>query len=144
MRNRRENLAYSQRDVSQMTGLTVNTISGMENRGTATLNTFLLVCRALEIQPREIFAEDILLEPLYELPPSIRKQKTVSRQLDDLVFHSDYFNEDKRVADVTHILELDPALSGQISVYLTNLCKKGTLEYSRKGKINFYRKKISE
>lgn len=102
------------------------------------------MCRALEIQPREIFAEDILLEPLYELPPSIRKQKAVSRQLDDLVFHSDYFNEDKRVADVTHILELDPALSGQISVYLTNLCKKGTLEYSRRGKINFYRKKISE
>lgn len=144
MRNRRESLGYSQRDVSQMTGLTVNTISGLENRGTANLNTFLLVCRALKIQPKEIFAEDILLEPRYELSPTIRKQKAVYKQLEDVVFHSNFLNEDRRVADLTRLLELDPALSGQISVYLASLCEKGILEFSRRGRINFYRKRISE
>lgn len=144
LRNRRESLSYSQRDVSQMTGLTVNTISGMENSGKANLNSFLLVCKALKIQPKEVFAEDIPLESQYPLPPGSRKRAEISRQLDELVFKSNFFNDSKRVSEVIQEIGIDPASSNKISVYLTSYCNEGHLEYFRDGKIKRYKKKSLE
>ena len=141
LRNRREALSYSQRDVSEMTGLTVNTISNMENNGKATLNSFLLVCRALNLQPKEVFSDDIVLEPHFNLPPSSKKRLELTRQLEELIYHSDFFDDAKRVADVTRELGVDPSLSNRISVFLGSYCKKGSLEYFREGKINRYKKK---
>lgn len=141
IKERREQLSYSQRDVSNMTGLTINMISTFENGKGATLNNFLLICRALQIQPKEILKDDIDLEPLYNLPPDSKRRKEVTRKLDDLVYNSDFFDTPKRVADVIKELDSDKAYSNKFSVYLTGYCKEGELEYVKEGNIKKYKRK---
>ncbi len=141
LRIRREELSFSQRDISQMTGLTVNTISAIENSGKATLNSFLLVCRALKTQPKAIFSTDIPLDTLYDLPPESRKKMEITRKLDELVFSSDFFDKPRRVSEVIRELGVDPAVSNRFSVYLTSYCKEGSLEFLREGNIKRYKKK---
>lgn len=141
IKERREELSYSQKDVSNMTGLTINMISTFENGRGATLNNFLLICRALKIQPKEILKNDIDLTPLYNLPPDSKRRKEVTRKLDHLVYDSDFFETPKRVSDVIKELDSDKAYSNKFSVYLTGYCKEGELEYIKEGNIKKYLKK---
>lgn len=138
---RRVEKAYSQKDISNMTGLTVNMISSFESGKGATLNNFLLVCRALEVQPREILKDDIVLEPPYTLPPETRRRLEVTRKLDELVSESDFFASPKRVSDVLKEVGHDKSESNKFSVYLTSYCKEGQLEYIKEGKIKKYVKR---
>jgi transcriptional regulator with XRE-family HTH domain len=140
IRARREELSYSQKDVSNMTGLTVNMISTFENGKGSTLSNFLLICRALQIQPRDVLVDDIDLRPLYDLPPESRRRLEITQKLDDLVYNSDFFNQPKRVAEVIKELDSDKRDSNKFSVYLTNYCKEGELEYVKEGNIKKYKK----
>ena len=141
LRNRREELFYSQKDISNLTGLTVNTISSLENgRGTG-LDNFLLICRALKIQPREVFPEVIPLDSLYDLPPNTRRRLDTTQRLDALVYKSDFFEEPRRVADVLRELDVEANASNHFSVYLSAYCKDGILESVKKGKVRHYFKK---
>ncbi len=140
MRNRREELSYSQRDVANMTGLTVNSISTFEKGKGSSLNNFLLICRALQIQPKLAFKEDIHLKPLYNLPPESKKRIEATKKLDDLVKNTDFFKIPKRVAEVLEQLDSDKRDSNKFSVYLTGYCKEGELEYIKEGNIKKYKK----
>lgn len=144
IRKEREQLLFSQNDVANMTGLTINTIAALEKGKGASLNNFLLTCRALKIQPREIFLEDVDLSPLYNLPPASKRRKQLTQKLDDLVYHSNFFYTPKRVADVVKELESDKSDSNKFSVYLTGYCKEGELEYIKEGNIKKYVKKKSQ
>ncbi len=141
LRNRREELSYSQRDVASMTGLTVNSISTFEKGKGTSLSNFLLICRALQIQPKLVFKEHIDLTPLYNLPPDAKKRIETTRKLDNLVRNSDFFDTAKRVSDVLEQLDSDKRDSNKFSVYLTGYCKEGELEYVKEGKIKRYKKK---
>ncbi|KGE15319.1 helix-turn-helix domain-containing protein [Sphingobacterium deserti] len=140
IRARREELSYSQKDVSNMTGLTVNMISTFENGKGSTLNNFLLICRALQIQPKDVLVDDIDLRPLYDLPPESRRRLEITQKLDDLVYNSDFFKQPKRVAEVIKELDSDKRDSNKFSVYLTSYCKEGELEYVKEGNIKKYRR----
>lgn len=141
IRIRREELSYAQNDVANMTGLTINTVASLEKGKGATLNNFLLICRALEIQPKDIFKSDISLEPLYNLPPESKRRIEITQKLDNLVYNSDFFNSPKRVADVIKELDTEKSDSNKFSVYLTGYCKEGELEYIKEGNIKKYIKK---
>lgn len=141
LRARREELHYSQKDVANMTGLTVNTISAIEKGGGSTLYNFLLLCRSLHIQPKEFFQEDIDLTPLYNIPPDSKRRIEITQKLDNLVYHSDFFESPKRVADVIKELDTEKSDSNKFSVYLTGYCKEGELEYIKEGNIKKYIKK---
>lgn len=124
-----------------MTGLTINMISTFENGKGATLNNFLLICRALKIQPKEILSNNIDLSPLYDLPPESKRRIEGTRKLDDLVLHTDFFELPKRVSEVLKKLDYDKSQSNKFSVYLSGYCKEGKLEYIKEGNIKKYRKK---
>lgn len=141
VRDRRDEKAYSQKDISNMTGLTVNMISNFENGKGATLNNFLLICRALGIQPREILDGDIALTPPYNLPPESRRRIEVTRKLDKLVTESDFFETPRRVAEVIKEVGHDKSESNKFSVYLSGYCKEGHLDYIKAGKIKKYVKR---
>lgn len=112
-----------------MTGLTINMISTFENGRGATLNNFMLICRALKIQPKEVLKDDIDLTPRYNLPPESKRRIEVTRKLDELVRRSDFFALLKRVSEVLKELDYDRSESNKFSVYLTGYCKEGELEY---------------
>jgi len=141
LRKRREELAYSLTDVANMTGLTVNTIASLEKGKGTTLNNFLFVCRALALQPREVFADDIGLNPPYPLPPNAKKRIETTQKLDELILNTDFFTTPRRVADVLQKLESDRKESNKFSVYLTGYCKEGKLDYIKEGPIKWYVKK---
>lgn len=141
VRDRRDEKAYSQKDISNMTGLTVNMISNFENGKGATLNNFLLICRALGLQPREILDGDIALTPPYNLPPESRRRIEVTRKLDKLVTESDFFETPRRVAEVIKEVGHDKSESNKFSVYLSGYCKEGHLDYIKAGKIKKYVKR---
>ncbi len=124
-----------------MTGLTINMISTFENGKGATLNNFLLICRALKIQPKEILPNNIDLSPLYDLPPESKRRIEGTRKLDDLVLHTDFFELPKRVSEVLKKLDYDKSQSNKFSVYLSGYCKEGKLEYIKEGNVKKYRKK---
>lgn len=141
LRRRREELSFAQKDVANMTGLTINSISSLERGKNTSLHSFLLVCRALQIQPKQIFNEDIDLTPLYKLPPDSKKRIETTRKLDTLVHESNFFDTPKRVAEVLEKLESDKRDSNKFSVYLSGYCKEGALEYIKEGNIKRYKKK---
>lgn len=141
VRIRREALSYSQNDIANMTGLTVNTIFALESGKGATLNNFLLICRALKTQPKDFFSDDIDLTPLYPLPPSSKHRIDITQRLDELISSTDFFDTPRRVSEVIEELESDPRESNKFSVYLTTYCKEGALEYKREGHIKRYVKK---
>lgn len=121
-----------------MTGLTVNTISALEKGKGSSLNNFLLICRALKTQPKEIFYNDIDLTPLYTLPPSTKRRIDITQKLDELVNNSDFFDTPKRVSEVIEKLDSDKRESNKFSVYLTGYCKEGELEYIKEGNFKRY------
>ena len=141
LRRRREDLSLSQNDVANMTGLTVNTIASLEKGKGSTLNNFLLICRALSIQPKEVFTSEIDLTPPYTLPPSSKRRIDITKKLDALVNDSDFFQTPKRVAEVIEKLQSDKSESNKFSVYLSGYCKEGELEYVKEGNIKRYIKK---
>jgi len=123
-----------------MTGLTINSISGIERGKNSSLSNFLLICRALHIQPRHIFEKDIDLTPLYNLPPESKKRIDTTKKLDELVNDTDFFQIPKRVSEVLEKLDSDKRDSNKFSVYLTGYCKEGALEYIKEGNIKKYKK----
>ncbi|WP_164123550.1 helix-turn-helix transcriptional regulator [Sphingobacterium luzhongxinii] len=139
-RQRREALSYSQNDVADMTGLTINTILFLEKGRGTTLNNFLLICRALQIQPRDVFESDIELAPLFGLSPESKKRIEKNQKLDYLVYESDFFETPRRVSDVIKELDADKADSNKYSVYLTGYCKEGGLDYIKEGNYKKYLK----
>lgn len=140
IRQQREALSYSQNDVANMTGLTVPTVAGLEKGAGSSLHNFLLVCRALKLQPREIFAEDIDLSPLYTLPPGSKKRIETTQKLEKLIQDTDFFQTPRRVAEVLEKLGADKQDSNKFSVYLTHYCKEGELSYIKEGNIKKYRR----
>lgn len=140
IKKRRQELSYSQRDTANMTGLTINTISSFENGKGTTLNNFLLICRALRIQPSEIFRKEMDLTPVYDLPPESKKKIEVTQRLDQLVYDSDFFETPRRVSEVIKELDADKSNSNKFSVYLSSYCKEGELEYTKEGTIKKYSK----
>lgn len=141
IRQRRLAKMYSQKDVADLTGLSVNTISAIENGANFTAHNFYLLFNALEIHPRDLYDIDVELEPKYVLPPKSQTRIEISSNLENLVVRSDFFEEPKRVAEVLHELELDPSLSKNFSVYLSAYCRKGKLVVLQDGKVNRYQKK---
>jgi transcriptional regulator with XRE-family HTH domain len=140
----REELFFTQRDVANMTGLTVNTIAAVERGKGTTLYNFLLICRALKIQPKKIFEEDMELVSLYDVEPESKRRIEITQKLDDLVYHSDFFDSPKRVSEVLEELKSDKNDSNKFSVYLTAYCKEDVLEYQKAGNFKRYKKKKKE
>lgn len=141
LRSRREYLSYSQRDVASMTGLTMTTIAAIERGSGSTMHNFLLVCRALDLQPRTLFQEEIDLTPLYNLSPQAKNRIDLRTKLERLVSESDFFITPRRVSEVLEVLDYDKSVSNKFSVYLTAYCREGELEYIKTGNVKRYIKK---
>ena len=141
IRQQREAMSFSMNDVANMTDLTVNTVASLEKGKGSTLNNLLLICRALSIQPRDLFNEDIDLTPLYDLPPVSRRRLNTTQKLDELVYHTEFFAVPRRVSEVISETNGDRRDSNKYSVYLSNYCKEGELAYFKDGHIKRYVKK---
>lgn len=142
LRRQREKLYYSLQDVANMSGLSKNTVSAIEKGKGASLDNFILICRALKIQPQALFSTPIDLTPLYNIPPESKRRNELTKELHELVYHSDFFDMPRRVAEVIKQMGAPKEHSNKFSVYLASYCKDGTLKYTKHGNYKLYRRKI--
>ncbi|MDR2270522.1 MAG: helix-turn-helix domain-containing protein [Sphingobacterium sp.] len=140
-RARRNELYYSLKDVSNLTGISTGTLNGIEKGKDLTMTNFLTLCHSLEIQPKLFFQEDIVFNSRYSLPPDVQERISINRKLDQLVYHSDFFHLPKRVSEVLNELGIDKSQSNKFSVHLSAYCEEGALEYEQQGNYKEYRKK---
>lgn len=140
LRIQREKIYYTLKDVANMTGLTTNTVAAIERGKGSSLNNFILICRALKIQPHKIFKKEIDLTPLYNIPPESKRRIELTKELDDLVYNSNFFEIPRRVSDIIQQLNANKDQSNKFSVYLSGYCEEGTLEYEKHGNYKEYRK----
>ncbi|MDM1294619.1 helix-turn-helix transcriptional regulator [Sphingobacterium sp. N143] len=140
-RARRNELYYSLRDVSDLTGISMGTLNGIEKGRGMTLSNFLTICRSLEIQPNTFFQNEIPLTPPYSLSSETQERIAISKKLDSLVYHSDFFETARRVAEVLAELGIDKDQSNKFSVHLSAYCEAGALTFEQYGNYKKYRKK---
>ncbi|GAA4185676.1 helix-turn-helix transcriptional regulator [Sphingobacterium ginsenosidimutans] len=140
-RTKRNELYYSLRDVSNLTGISTGTLNGIEKGRDLTMTNFLLLCHSLEIQPKVFFQDDITFNPPYSLSPDVQERISINKKLDQLVYHSNFFHRPKRVAEVLNELEIDKSQSNKFSVYLSAYCEEGALEFEQQGNYKEYWKK---
>ncbi|WP_411972225.1 helix-turn-helix domain-containing protein [Sphingobacterium sp. Lzh-3] len=140
-RAKRNDLYYSLRDLSNLTGISTGTLNGIEKGKDLTLTNFLTLCRSLEIQPALFFQHDIAFNSPYSLPPDTQERIDLSKKLDNLVYHSEFFQTARRVSEVLVQLGIDRNQSNKFSVYLSNYCEEGALIYEQHGNYKTYRKK---
>ncbi|MEI2274624.1 hypothetical protein OHD16_20920 [Sphingobacterium sp. ML3W] len=67
----------------------------------------------------------------------------MTKELDDLVYNSNFFEIPRRVSDIIRQLNANKEQSNKFSVYLSCYCEEGTLEYEKHGNYKEYRKKHS-
>ncbi len=140
-RAKRNDLYYSMRDLSNITGISTGTLNGIEKGKDLTLSNFMILCRSLEIQPKIFFQHDIVFSAPYSLPPDAQERIALSKKLDDLVYRSDFFHTARRVSEVLSELGIDKSQSNKFSVYLTSYCEEGALIYEQHGNYKTYRRK---
>ncbi|MDR3010328.1 MAG: helix-turn-helix domain-containing protein [Sphingobacterium sp.] len=140
-RAKRNDLYYSLRDLSHLTGISTGTLNGIEKGKDLTLTNFLILCQTLEIQPNTFFQHEIAFQAPYSLPPDAQERILLSKKLDDLVYHSDFFHTARRVSEVLSQLGIDKSQSNKFSVYLTSYCEEGALVYEQHGNYKTYLKK---
>lgn len=140
IRRYRKEKGYSMDDVASMTGLSVNTISSIENGGNTYVSHCLGICQALELKPSELFDIQIELKPRYELPPARRNRALTTLRVNKLL-DSGFFNTPRFVESVVEELAQNYGVqidSSEVSTALKKLNDDGKLTFSKSGRRNLY------
>lgn len=143
LRKRRRESGFSLEDVSAMTGLTVNTISSIENGGDTYVSNCLAICQAIKLDPKDLFDLDLPLEPRFALPPDRKERLLTTRRVTELV-ESGFFASPRLVVSVLKEFSVNYGVeppSSEVSTALKKLAKDGRLEYTKLGRKNVYREK---
>lgn len=141
IRVRREELHYSQKQVADMSGLSNNTISKIEQGYNLSIDKLVLICQAIKIQPRDLFPEDIPLVPLYSLAPEEEETRSFSLAVEKMVEKSDYLYIPRRVSEMLREMGQPSSKSRNLSVYLNRYCEKGVLKVDHSKRPYRYQKK---
>lgn len=140
IRKYRKQKGHSMDDVSLMTGLSVNTLSSIENGGNTYVSHCIAICRALELKPAELFDIPIDLKPRYELPPGRRNRALTTFRVNTLL-ESGFFSTPRLVESVVEELSTNYGVqvdSSEISTALKRLNDHGKLTFSKSGRRNLY------
>ncbi|HZH55363.1 MAG TPA: helix-turn-helix domain-containing protein [Sphingobacteriaceae bacterium] len=138
IRERREELHYSQKQIADMTGLSNNTISKIEQGNNLAIDKLVLVCQAIKIQPRDLFEEDIPLVSPYSLAPEEEERRTFNLAVENMVDKTDYLYSPRRVSEMLREMGQPSSKSRPLSVQLKRYCKNGKLEVIPDGKVHWY------
>ncbi|MGV3686077.1 MAG: helix-turn-helix domain-containing protein [Daejeonella sp.] len=139
----RKDRGYSLEDISAMTGFSVNTISSIENGGDTYLSYCIAICRAIGVEPAELFKIELDLKPRFELPPDRRSRALTTHRVNQL-FESGFFETPKLVVSVLEEFESTYGIqpeSSEVSTALKKLSSEGRLQYTKVGRRNLYVKK---
>ncbi|WP_139855736.1 helix-turn-helix domain-containing protein [Aequorivita sinensis] len=130
-------------DVAEMTGLTAATIRNIENGKETYLSTFFAVCLAINMHPKAMLDIEIKLKPLFELSEPRREKSRITPRIDSLL-ETEFFQIDRTTKDVVEELAAVYKIKTNtpiVSVILNRKVDEGKLKVSKKGRVNFYKKR---
>ncbi|MCR8667476.1 helix-turn-helix domain-containing protein [Aestuariibaculum sp. M13] len=127
-------------DVVEMTGLTYNTISKIENGSDTYLSNFIWVSLALNIHPKELLDIDLVIRPRYELTPKRKEKSRLTKRIEKLI-HEGFFKSPRKTNEVLQKLEENYQIkleSKNVSTILKRFAKSGDLNLSKERNRNLY------
>ena len=140
IRKCRKEKGYSLDDVSAMTGLSVNTLSSIENGGNTYVSLCIAICQAIELKPSELFNIQLDLKPRFELPPDRRNRVLTTLRINQLL-EVGFFTSPRLVVSVleefAEIYGIHPD-SSEVSTALKKLTDDGKLQFTKSGRRNLY------
>jgi transcriptional regulator with XRE-family HTH domain len=130
-------------DVAEMTGLTAATIRNIENGKETYLSNFFAVCLAINMHPKDMVNMEIKLKPLFELSEPRKEKSRLTPRIDHLI-ETDFLKTERSANDVVNelsaVYEIKTKTSN-VSVILNRKVGEGKLKVSKKGRVNFYKKR---
>jgi len=130
-------------DVAEMTGLTAATIRNIENGKETYLSNFFAVCLAINMHPKDMVDIKIKLKPLFELSEPRKEKSRLTPRIDHLI-ETDFLKTERSANDVVNelsaVYEIKTKTSN-VSVILNRKVGEGKLKVSKKGRVNFYKKR---
>ncbi|MCB0466514.1 MAG: helix-turn-helix transcriptional regulator [Aequorivita sp.] len=130
-------------DVAEMTGLTAATIRNIENGKETYLSNFFAVCIAINLHPKDMVDIEIKLKPLFELSEPRKEKSRITPRIDSII-ETEYFQKDRTTKDVVEELAAVYKIKTNtpvVSVILNRKVDEGKLKVSKKGRVNFYKKR---
>ncbi|MBK5214925.1 MAG: helix-turn-helix transcriptional regulator [Flavobacteriaceae bacterium] len=130
-------------DVAEMTGLTAATIRNIENGKETYLSNFFAVCLAIDMHPKDMVDIKIILKPLFELSEPRKEKSRLTPRIDHLI-ETDFLKTERSANDVVNelsaVYEIKTKTSN-VSVILNRKVGEGKLKVSKKGRVNFYKRR---
>lgn len=130
-------------DVAEMTGLTAATIRNIENGKETYLSNFFAVCLAINMHPKMMVDIEIKLKPLFELSEPRKEKSRLTPRIDHLI-ETDFLKTERSANDIVNelsaVYEIKTKTSN-VSVILNRKVGEGKLKVSKKGRVNFYKKR---
>tara|TARA_R110002020_G_scaffold250965_1_gene464866 strand:+ start:38 stop:517 length:480 start_codon:yes stop_codon:yes gene_type:complete len=130
-------------DVAEMTGLTAATIRNIENGKETYLSNFFAVCLAINMHPKAMVDIEIKLKPLFELSEPRKEKSRLTPRIDHLI-ETDFLKTERSANDIVNelsaVYEIKTKTSN-VSVILNRKVGEGKLKVSKKGRVNFYKKR---
>lgn len=127
-------------DVSEMTGLSYNTINNIENGEETYFSNIIEVCFALEIHPKELFDIPLIIKPRFELSATrLEKSRLTSRI--KIYVNEGFFKAPRKANDIVQKLKDDFTVeveSKNVSTVLARLAKNNILKITKEGNKNLY------
>lgn len=128
IQSKRNDDSIENAEVQKSAGLSYNTISKLENGGDIYLSSFLKICFALDIHPKDLL--DIDFDVILPGNPAKKTDKSKStRRLNDLI-EDGYFDDWKSTGEVVEELNRDHPVeveSNSVSSLLGRLHRDGEL-----------------
>lgn len=130
-------------DVAEMTGLTAATVRNIENGKETYLSNFFAVCLAINLHPKDMVNIEIELKPLFALSEPRKEKSRLTPRIDHLI-ETDFLKTERSANDIVNelsaVYEIKTKTSN-VSVILNRKVGEGKLKISKKGRVNFYKKR---
>ena len=127
-------------DISEMTGLSYNTINNIEKGEETHFSNIIEVSFALGMHLKELLNIPLIVKPRFELSPARREKSRLTARI-NLYLGEDYFNSPRKSSDVVQRLKDDFKVeihSKNVSTILTRMAKNNILKITKEGIKNLY------
>jgi transcriptional regulator with XRE-family HTH domain len=127
-------------DIADKAGLSYNTISKIENGQDALFSSFIEVCFALNLHPKEIFNIELTVQPKNKLSPTRKEKSRLTTRIKNLI-ENGHFNSWQGTSDVVLKLQENFNLttdSKNVSSILRRLSSEKYLKMKKSGRKNLY------
>ena len=127
-------------DVSEMTGLTYNTINNIENGEETFLSNIIEVSFALGMHLKDLFNIPMTVKPRFQLSPARREKSRLTARI-NIYLSDNYFSLPRKSSEVVQKLKDDFKVdieSKNVSTILTRMAKNKILKISKQGIKNLY------